>query len=132
MIPGHAPLPRTLAMASRFGAVGLVVAALYALGFALLVRLGLPNASASVLAYLAAIAVQFQGHRHVTFRVRGRPGRMARRFVVVNALGLAVSTALVVVLRDRMGLDALATGAAVSLALAAMNWIVFRKWVFRP
>ena len=51
-------------------------------------------------------------------------------FLAVNGLGLALSTAFAVGLRDVLGFDGLVTGAVVSVALAAMNWIVFQRWVF--
>ncbi|GAA0309687.1 hypothetical protein GCM10008966_32740 [Rhodovulum strictum] len=128
---GPRSLPPVLATLLRFGTVGVVVAAIYALGFALLAGAGLASAPASTIAYLAAIVVQFLGHRHFTFRSGGALGRTAGRFLAVNGLGLGLSTALVLVLRDLIGLDALTTGLAVSLALAAMNWVILQHWVFR-
>jgi putative flippase GtrA len=123
--------PETLGRALRFAMVGLTVAALYALAFALLVEGGLPSYAANLLAYLGAIIVQFFGHRHFTFRAKGALARSVPRFLVANGLGLGFSTALAMGLRDGLGLDGLVTGATVSISLAAMNWFVLQRWVFQ-
>jgi len=117
---------------ARFGTVGAVTAVAYVAGFAALVELGLRDTTASIAAYLAAIAIQFMGHRTFTFPTSARLGHSVARFVVANGLGLGFSTALVVTLRDGMGIGALTTGLIVTLAMASMNWVIFRKWVFRP
>lgn len=129
---GPVPQPRSLVTLVRFGAVGAVTAGAYVVGFAALVELGLRDMTASIAAYLAAIAIQFMGHRTFTFPTSARVGRSGGRFLAANGLGLAFSTALVVALRDGMGIGALTTGLIVTLALASMNWVIFRKWVFRP
>lgn len=115
----------------RFGTVGALVAGLYALGFAALVGLGLATPVANALAYLGAIAVQFIGHRQFTYRSAARLSQSVPRFLVTNGAGLAASAVLTLLLHDRLGLPALATGIVVSGALAAMNWVVFQRWVFR-
>jgi len=126
------PHPRSLVTLARFGTVGAVTAVAYVAGFAALVELGLRDTTASIAAYLAAIAIQFMGHRTFTFPTSARLGHSVARFVVANGLGLGFSTALVVTLRDGMGIGALTTGLIVTLAMASMNWVIFRKWVFRP
>lgn len=115
----------------RFGAVGAVVAGLYALAFAALVALGLSTPVANLAAYLGAITVQFFGHRHFTYRSGARLGQSVPRFLIVNGLGLGLSAGLSLLLHDRLGLPALVTGIVVSGALAGMNWVVFQRWVFR-
>ena len=120
-----------LALPLRFALVGGITAALYALAFAGLAELGVSTGAASVLAYLAAILFQFTGHRGFTFRAGGPILAMAGRFVVANGAGLVFATLLAVWLRDGLGLDALLAGTIVSLALALLNWVVMRLWVFR-
>jgi len=127
MIPGPAELGKLL----RFGTVGVIVAGLYALSYALLVEAGLATVTANLLAYLGAISVQFFGHRHFTFRATVGHRHALPRFLAVNGMGLALSTALAFTLRDVLGFNALLTGAVVSLGLAAMNWVIFQRWVFR-
>lgn len=125
------PRPRSLATLARFGAVGGLTAAIYVLGFSALIGIGLQDVPASIAAYLTAIAVQFAGHQVFTFQTAGKPGRTLGRFLIANSLGLALSTALVVTLRDGLGADGLTTGVTVTLVLAAMNWVIFKNWVFR-
>jgi putative flippase GtrA len=121
----------TLGRAVRFATVGLAVAALYTVAFALLVEGGMASYAANVAAYCGAIVVQFFGHRHFTYRAGDALRRSVPRFLLANGLGLGFSTACAMLLRDALGVDALTTGAAVSLALAAMNWFVFQRWVFQ-
>jgi len=116
----------------RFATVGAATAALYALLFAGFSGLGLATAAANLGAYVLAVLFQFAGQRSFTFRAAGPVPRMAARFAATNAAGLAVSTGLALLLRDGIGAGALATGVAVSLALAGSNWFALRLWVFRP
>jgi len=121
----------SMGRAVRFGMVGLGVAGIYTLCFALLAQAGATTLVANILAYAIAILFQFVGHRHFTFRATGPVGRSAMRFMALNGVGFLVSTAMALLLRDALGLGALATGAVISVTLAAVNWVVMQMWVFR-
>lgn len=125
------PVLEELGRVLRFGTVGLIVAGQYSLSFALILEVGVTTVLANLLAYLGAILVQFICHRSFTFRATDSLGPAILRFLIANGLGLALSTALAVLLRDGLGYGGFATGAVVSVTLAAMNWVVFSRWVFR-
>jgi putative flippase GtrA len=121
----------SLAMALRFGMIGAGTALIYTAAFAALVGRGAATVEANVAAYGIAILFQFVGHRNFTFRAAGAVHRSAMRFAATNAFGLVFSAALASLLRDGLGVGPLATGGAVSVALAVINWKVMRLWVFR-
>jgi putative flippase GtrA len=78
---------------ARFGAVGVGTTLLYgALGLAF-INAGWNGGVASIAAYLISAACSYVGHRRYTFGVTGGAQRVAR-FLVVNAVGLAVAMAL--------------------------------------
>lgn len=120
-----------LARPLRFAAVGGATAVLYTLLFAGFDGLGAGAALANAGAYGLAILFQFVGHRRFTFRATGAWPRMAARFLLTNAAGFGLSTALAILLREGAGAGALATGLVVSAVLAGLNWVVMRLWVFR-
>ena len=81
-----------LAKAIRFGAVGVLSGSIYALVTALLVAgLGTPPVPASIAGYCASVPMSFLGHRRFSFRSHGRWTAEAVRFVLAQALNIAVT-----------------------------------------
>lgn len=115
----------------RFSIVGATTAAIYIAGFAAFVELGVNTAFATAAAYLAAISFQFVGHWKFTFQASINLKVTIFRFLFANGVGLLFSTAMAVAFTEGLGLNALITGFLVSIALACMNWIIFRNWVFK-
>lgn len=84
----------------RFCAVGVLNTLVYVLVYRLAVSNGVPYPAAAALAYCFGIAVSFVVNRQFTFRL-GQSRAIRRqfaRFVVVNAVALAVNVSIVVIL----------------------------------
>lgn len=129
------PLPlltgdHVAARALRFASVGAANSAVYAAVTAGLVQgLGVAPVAASIAGYCVAVPLGFAGHRGISFRSRRRWTREAARFVVAQAVSLAVTACA-------MGV-AVASGAsyvwgmvgAVALVPVA-NFLLMHFWVF--
>ena len=88
------------------------------------------GAVANVLAYAAGLVNSFVLNRIWTFRVEGRVGTHALKFVSLNAVTLAGSTAVVWLLVDRAGLPALAVWLPLTLAILATHYLGMKYWAF--
>jgi putative flippase GtrA len=122
----------------KFGTVG-AVAYVVDVGVFNLLRLGLDVGpfTAKTVAVVAATTVAFFGNRHWTFRHRAGSGigHEYALFFFLNAVGLAIALACLVVSRHVLGLtSALADNVAanvVGLGLgAAFRFWSYRRWVF--
>ncbi|UWQ75327.1 GtrA family protein [Leisingera sp. M658] len=114
----------------RFSIVGATVAGLYVLGYTTLLASGLAQASANVLAFAAAVAVQYVLQTAWTFRrPLGMPEQMLR-FSCTIAAGFAVSALITGVIGPALGWADWLSAAAVTVILPVQNFIIFRLWVY--
>ncbi|UWQ31000.1 GtrA family protein [Leisingera sp. M527] len=114
----------------RFSIVGAAVAGLYVLGYTALLASGLAQASANVLAFAAAVAVQYVLQTAWTFRrPLGMPEQMLR-FSCTIAAGFAVSALITGVIGPALGWADWLSAAAVTVILPVQNFIIFRLWVY--
>jgi putative flippase GtrA len=114
----------------RFGSVGVVATATYAV-LALLLETftALSPVVAHAVAYGMAIPVSFYGQRTWTFRHKGRVSAAFWRFLLTNAVALAL-TSTVVAQVDRLGWPSgIGTGFTV-LAVPAISFAMMKIWVF--
>jgi len=117
-----------LAELMRFGAVGASTTLLYgALGLAL-TTIGWRAGLASIVAYGAATACSYVGHRFFTFGAGGGR-RQASRFLVVNGIGLAVALTLPSAF-VAMGLDGRWGVVMTCVAIPLSNYFALKHLVF--
>ena len=88
------------------------------------------GAVANALAYAAGMINSFVLNRYWTFRVAGQVAEHAFRFVVLNAVTLVVSTALVFALVDWAGLPALAVWLPMTLGILTTHYLGMKYWAF--
>ena len=115
----------------RFALVGLSTGAIFTILFSSFIMIGLPTGVGNGIAYSLAIGFQFIAHRKFTFRTPNTTKSMVLRFTLTCSIVLLLSTALAILMRDKLGFSAIATGISVSMATAGVNWLVMRRWVFR-
>ena len=85
---------------------------------------------ANVLAYAAGMLNSFVLNRAWTFRAEGGVAMHAWRFTLLNATTLAVSTLVVLVLVDRMGLPELAVWLPLTIAILVTHYLGMKHWAF--
>lgn len=113
-----------------FVAVGLASALVDGGTFLLLVHLGVAPGVASVLGFCAAFVVNYRGNRDLVFRAeRTRSGLV--RYVVLVLANLTVSGLGVWALVST-GLVPWAAKLTTMVVVATVNFLVLRRWVFRP
>ncbi|GAA4533082.1 GtrA family protein [Amycolatopsis samaneae] len=118
----------------RFGLVGVANTLLDALGYALLVTLGVPMFVANFLSTSAGMALSFTLNRSFTFRAKdGDVRRQAILFFAVTAFGLWVVQALVIlgVTKAFPGIHLLVPKAAGIAVGLVWNYVLYHKVVFR-
>ena len=114
----------------RFGVVGAISTLLYLGAAELGVRwLGLPALVANTAAIFISGTWGYVGHYYVPFRADTAHGTGLARFLVLFALGYAVSSAIVFV-NQRLGLPPEIGTITASIILPVMNFIVMQLWVF--
>ncbi|MDQ2632904.1 MAG: GtrA family protein [Pseudomonadota bacterium] len=91
---------------------------------------GLDATPASVAAYLAGAVFSYSGHRVVTFMSAGAVAFEVPRFAAATAAGLTLSTLLAAILTDLGGLPVWIPVVLTSTLVPAMNFIIFRNYVF--
>ena len=132
--------PRDLVRFLKFASVGVVG---MAVDFAVLnlmhLKFGLPLGWANAISFSAAVVSNFSWNRLWTFpESRQRPlGRQLAQFALVNVIGLAINTALLLVL-DQFLSRAIAEPWSYNLAKAFAiavalfwNYFVNRAWTYR-
>ncbi|MFD9895824.1 GtrA family protein [Amycolatopsis sp. NPDC059027] len=118
----------------RFGLVGVANTLLDALGYALLVTLGVPMFVANFLSTSAGMALSFTLNRSFTFRAKdGNVRRQAILFFAVTAFGLWVIQALVImaVTKAFPGVHVLVPKAAGIAVGLVWNYVLYHQVVFR-
>jgi putative flippase GtrA len=114
-----------------FVATGCVAAAVhFGVVIGLVSRFGLPPLLANVAGWVVALGVSFVGHWRLSFADQAAPpGRSARRFVLVSALGFAINeTAYALLLGSGAGYRIAL--AAVLLGVAVITYLLSRHWAF--
>ncbi len=84
---------------------------------------------ANPLSYLCGNVVSFYGQRIITFRSHGHTGKQYLRFLVVNAAGLVVSQATLVIFLH-FGINDLVAKAAGIITSGTFNYLSNRFWTF--
>lgn len=120
------------AKATRFAGVGVMSGVIYAAVTAALVTgLGAAPTPASVAGYLAAVPLNFVGHRSFSFRSRGRWSLDALRFVAAQALNIAVTAGSMHAATVWFG-SAYWWGMVAAVILVPIaNFAFMNLWVFR-
>ncbi len=115
----------------RFATVGVGAAALF-FGLAwLLVSIGVPPFTGSVIAYATAFVVAYTSQRAWTFEGRHDHSRVLPRYLVLQ-LGCALSSgAFAHFAVDRFGMSPLAMSALTTLVVSAASYVLSSLWVFR-
>jgi len=118
------------ARAIRFGAVGTVTSA----GFALMVA-GLvgwvTEPVAAALAYLLLVPVNYLGHRRATFRSRAPTGTELARYLAVHGATLLVCASMMQGVTAGLGQSHWVGSAAIVVLAPVMNFSLLHLWVFR-
>ena len=111
-------------------AVGVLATLVYAV-----VALSLNNGTAlpaelvNALAFGASGVWSYIGHYHITFRSDAAHRSSILRFLVLAAIGYAVSSAIVKV-NDRLGLPRNLATVMVTFVLPVLNFVLMQLWVF--
>lgn len=116
---------------ARFGLVGGLASATYALAVLVLVDVMAMNTSlASVLAYLLAIPVSFFGQKHFTFGSKASAQGEFARFLVVQGISLVLSLLVMRAVTDWFGWSHRVGILAVIIVIAVVNYGIMRNLVF--
>lgn len=117
-----------------FLAVGSAAAAVHLATVIALVRWGAWSPlAANVVGWLVAFVCSFAGHHRTTFRDANAPvPRAAGRFFAVSALGFAANQSAYVLLLRVTWLRYDIALAIVLVAVAAMTYLLGRRWAFQP
>lgn len=116
----------------RFGLTGVVATTVYAMVSLLAIEaFGAAPVAGSVLGYAAATGVSFYGHSLFSFQVRLDHGTALRRFLVLAAASFVLSTGLMWLIADIMGLSPRIAVAVITIVIPINNYICSRFWVFR-
>ncbi|RUW34111.1 MULTISPECIES: GtrA family protein [unclassified Mesorhizobium] len=118
---------------SRFAVIGGAATLVYALCALLLSGGGraLSATSASVIAYVIAGVFSYAGHKYFTFVSAGAHRFELPRFLLLNAMGLAIAAALPGLLTGRLGMPAAVPVLLTCVAVPLVNYIMLGRWVFR-
>jgi putative flippase GtrA len=114
----------------RFASVGAANTLLSWCAYALLVALGLHYLLASGLAFALGVVNSYALNRRWTFGSRARRTPEALRFVVVQAVGLAVDVGLLFVLVHDVRVHHLIGQALVFPVASVVTFLLSRRWVF--
>lgn len=120
-----------LGKAARFGSVGVLSGAIYALVTAALVHAGVEPVIASVAGYCASVPASFLGHRRFSFRSDGHWTAEALRFVFVQTINIAVTAGSMQAATVWFGAPYWWGMAAAVILVPAANFTAMNLWVFR-
>ena len=122
-----------LQLLTRFGLVGILATAIYAILATLLVQrewIGLTAVQASLAAYGVASVFSYLAHKSVTFMSRGSHRREGPRFLLVTSVGLAVAYSMPALLTGFLGLPAIIPVLVTCVFIPAFNLLILNRWVF--
>lgn len=120
-----------LAQYVRFGLVGASAAVVYFVAANAIDAIGAPLWLSSGMARALAMVVAFTGHMRVTFRAAGSPVVRAVRFIVSRAvlIGLAIAVTYLVV--DLLGQPYSVAAVTVIVLMPLFSFPLLKYWVFR-
>lgn len=123
---------RELAMATRFGLVGLAATGTHMLALHFLcARTAFPLLLSNTLAFLLAFSISFSGHYLWTFRAPGTPLRAAGRFFVIAGIAFLCNT-LTLLAVNASGLFSPFHAALVAIfVIPPTTYIASRLWGFQ-
>ena len=120
------------AKATRFAGVGVMSGLIYAIVTALLVSgIAVNPTLASIGGYCAAIPLNFVGHRQFSFRSRGRLSFDMLRFVVAQAINIAVTAGAMYAVTAWFGAAYWWGMIAAVILVPVANFAFMNLWVFR-
>ena len=123
--------PHVLAKLIRFGVVGLCSGVIYALVMVALVSgLGVAPVPASIAGYCASVPANFIGHRRFSFRSNGHWTGEAVRFLVAQAVNIAVTAGSTHVLVNVWHRPYGWAMAAAVVLVPIANFLFMNLWVF--
>lgn len=122
-----------LATLIKFGIVGVMNTAVDALVFTMLAALGTPALIAQVISYSCGVLNSYWWNGRWTFRDARRQGanNELMRFVITNLIVLALSSLILILSDNILGLNLVISKAAATLLGMILNYIASRYWVFR-
>jgi putative flippase GtrA len=122
----------TLAPPVRFVLVGAAGFAVNLAVFALLYELGVPYLAASLLSYAFSNALMYLGNRYFTFGL-GRAGFWAgyARYVLVGGVVVGLNAALLAILVELLGTQAMLGQALSLLVLTPVAFALNKRWTFQ-
>lgn len=122
-----------LATLIKFGIVGVMNTAVDALVFTMLAALGTPALIAQVISYSCGVLNSYWWNGQWTFRDARRqgPNNELLRFVITNLIVLALSSLILFLSNNILGLNLVISKAAATLLGMILNYIGSRYWVFR-
>jgi putative flippase GtrA len=125
-------LQREMLRLFRFGLTGVVATTVYATVSLLAIEaFGAAPVAGSILGYAAATGVSFYGHSLFSFQVRLDHGTALRRFLLLAVASFVLSTGLMWLIADNMGLSHRIAVAVIVIVIPINNYISSRFWVFR-
>lgn len=134
MHPSNQPRERTLrdlAMAARFGLVGLAATGTHMLALLLFCeRTALPLLLSNTLAFLVAFGISFGGHYFWTFRSPGAPLRAAGRFFVIAGIAFLCNTLTLLAVNASGFLSPFHASLAAIFVIPPTTYIASRLWGF--
>ena len=125
------PTRSSLHLIVRFGLTGVTTTLVYFFltnAFVLLLRM--PPVVASVCAYLLSIGISYLLQSRFTFRVNNDSVDQVVRFAVTSLAGLAASWCVMAFVVAVLEWPYLTGALAVCVLVPAINFFVFRGWVF--
>lgn len=121
-----------LAKLVRFGFIGVLSGVIYAGVTALMVtQFGMAPVPASLIGYCVSVPASFLGHRQATFRSQGRWTHEALRFVVTQAVNMAVTAGSMHAAVTLAALPYWWGMIAAVILVPIANFVMMNLWVFR-
>ena len=126
------PAPATVPLRefAKFCAVGVSNTALSLIAFAIAVRAGVPYLAASAAAFTLGALNGYTLNRVWTFSRRALARFSLARYAVVQAVGLAVNAALLVMLVELASVESVLAQAIVLPCVSILTFALNRRWVF--
>ena len=115
----------------RYAVVGAFGACFYAASYCGLVAVtGGKSVISSLIAYAAAVVVQYYSHARFSFGVAAHDKNQAGKFFLVTIAGFLLST-LIAYVGPRLGWPPIAVALTVVITVPLFNLAAFSGWVFR-
>jgi len=116
---------------AKFGAIGLLTAALYAVLLVLAVeKASLPPAVGAALAYVLAVSFNYWAHYYWTYGSDRSHRSAGARYLAVVAIIFVINVAATALLPGWLGVSYWFAQALLGILMAAMTFISLSYWVF--